>query len=156
MIKGLIYRFYEQRLLREILHGRLPRHLGLIQDGHRRYARAAGLSNVNGYRLGAAKAEEVLTWCAQLAIPMVTLWWLSPENLRREPDDVAAVLEVIEGKLPEWTTQGLTDRLGIRIRAIGKLDLLPRSVQRALQSAEATTGHHDRLLLNVGVGYGGR
>src|SRR5439155_12895926 len=54
----VLYRFYEARLLDDVIRGRLPRHLGLIQDGHRRYAREAGLSNLNGYRLGAAKAES--------------------------------------------------------------------------------------------------
>ena len=156
MLKRLLYQFYERRLLDDVLQGRLPHHLGLIQDGHRRYAREAGLSRLSGYRLGAAKAEEVLTWCGQLAIPMVTLWWLSTENLSRESDDVAAVLDVIEDKLPEWIQRGLTERLGIRIRPIGKLELLPASVQQALQSAESATRHHDRLLLNIGVGYGGR
>ena len=72
MLKRLLHRVYEQRLLREVARGAMPRHLGLIQDGHRRYARDAGLSNLKGYRLGATKAEEVLTWCAQLKIPMVT------------------------------------------------------------------------------------
>jgi short-chain Z-isoprenyl diphosphate synthase len=156
MLRRLLYRFYERGLLDEVLHGLLPRHLGLIQDGHRRYAREAGFSNIKGYRLGAAKAEEVLTWCAELRIPMVTLWWLSTENLSREPADVAAVLEVIEGKLPEWASSGLAHRLGIRIRPIGKLELLPASVRRVLQVAEAATVHYDRLLLNIGVGYSGR
>ena len=134
----------------------MPRHLGLIQDGHRRYAREAGLSNLKGYRLGATKAEEVLTWCGQLKIPMVTLWWLSTENLSREAIDVTAVLDVIEDTIAEWVRGGLTARLGIRIRPIGKLDLLPDSVLQALHLAASTTSHHERLLLNVAVGYGGR
>src|SRR5262249_21420692 len=112
--------------------------------------------NFKGYRLGATKAEEVLTWCAQLRIPMVTLWWLSTENLSREVVDVSAVLEVIEATIPEWVHGGLAARLGMRIRPIGKLDLLPDSVLGALELAAAATDHHDRLLLNVGVGYGGR
>ncbi len=154
MLTGFLYQLYERRLLAEACQGPRPQHLGLIQDGHRRYAREAGLSNLKGYELGAAKAEEVLTWCAELGIPMVTLWWLSTDNLSREPDDVAAVLDVIEGKMPEWIHGGLAERLGIRIRPIGKLELLPTSVLRVLQHAESATQHHDRLLLNVGVGYG--
>jgi len=134
----------------------MPRHLGLIQDGHRRYARHAGLSNLSGYRLGAAKAEEVLAWCVELRIPMVSLWWLSTENLTREPEDVAAVLGVIDEKLTEWIREGLTKRLGIRVRPIGKLELLPASTLEVLQRAEAATREHERMLLNVGVGYGGR
>jgi len=156
MLRRLIYRLYERRLLDEVLRGRIPKHVGLIQDGHRRYAREAGISKRTGYRLGAAKTEEVLTWCSELAIPMVTLWWLSTENLNREAEDVAAVLEAIETRIPEWLEEGLTDRLGMRVRPIGKLDLLPASVRQALQAVESATRHHDRLLLNVGVGYGGR
>jgi len=57
--------------------GLKPRHLGLIQDGHRRYARHAGLSNLEGYQRGATKTEDVLAWCAELKIPTVSLWWLS-------------------------------------------------------------------------------
>jgi short-chain Z-isoprenyl diphosphate synthase len=134
----------------------MPRHLGLIQDGHRRYAREAGLTNSSGYALGAAKAEAVLTWCAELEIPLVTLWWLSTENLDRKPEEVSAVLDVIESKLAEWVAGGVADRLEIRIRPIGKLDLLPAPVLQALRSAETATRHYDRMLLNVGVGYSGR
>ena len=156
MLKPFLYRLYEQHLLAHVLQGSMPRHLGLIQDGHRRYAREAGLSNSSGYALGAAKAEEVLSWCAELKIPMVTLWWLSTENLDRQPEEVRAVLDVIEDKLTEWVAGGLADRLGIRVRPIGKLNLIPASVLQVLQRAEAATRQHDRMLLNVGVGYGGR
>jgi short-chain Z-isoprenyl diphosphate synthase len=130
--------------------------LGLIQDGHRRYARESGLSNPEGYRVGAAKTEAVLAWCANLGIPVVTLWWLSTENFARHPDEVAAVLQVIEGRMAEWITSGLARRLGIRIRAIGKLELLPASTLDALELAASATRHEDRMLLNIGVGYGGR
>ena len=156
MLKHVLYRLYEQRLQKDVARGPIPHHLGLIQDGHRRYAREAGLSNSKGYRLGAIKTEEVLTWCAQLRIPMVTLWWLSTDNLSRDVVDVSAVLDVIEDKIPEWVQGGFTARLGMRIRPIGKLDLLPDSLLRVLQRAASATDHHDRLLVNVGVGYGGR
>ena len=87
---------------------------------------------------------------------MVTLWSLSTENLTRDAVDVAAVLDVIEDTVLEWVQGGLAARLGMRIRPIGKLDLLPDVMLEALQRAESATRHHDRLLLNVGVGYGGR
>src|SRR5262249_44320727 len=106
--------------------------------------------------LGAARTEEVLDWCAELSIPMVTLWWLSTENLAREPAAIAAVLDVIESRMAAWTDDGIAKRLGIRIRPIGKLDLLPASSLAALRRAEEATRDHDRILLNVGVGYGGR
>jgi short-chain Z-isoprenyl diphosphate synthase len=87
---------------------------------------------------------------------MVTLWWLSTENFSRHPTEVGAVLDVIESKMSEWLSGGYAARLGIRVRPIGRLELLPASAVEALRRAEAATRHHDRMLLNVGVGYGGR
>jgi len=157
VLKRLLYRLYERQLLTEILGEPLPRHIGLIQDGHRRYSRDVGLATLaDGYRIGAEKTEEVLMWCAELDIPTVTLWALSTDNLARPAADVADILEVIETKMAEWIQGGLAQRLGMRIRLIGLLELLPPAALEALRTAEVATRHHDRRLLNVAVGYGGR
>ena len=127
MLHRLLYPLYERRLAAEIARGPVPRHLGLIQDGHRRYARQAGLESLSeGYRRGAAATEDVLQWCADLEIRLVTLWWLSTENLRREAGDLQAVIAVIETTMAEWMRQRLPDRLGMRICPIGRArDWLP-------------------------------
>lgn len=157
MLKNLLYRVYERQLLNDVRRRPIPRHVGLIQDGNRRYAREAGLSEPReGYLLASLKTEEVLTWCAGLGIPVVTLWWLSTENLTREPDEVATILQVIEQKMAEWMQGGLVQQLRIRVRPIGKLELLPASTLQILRDIDSTTQHHDRMLVNVGVGYGGR
>ena len=157
MLKNLLYRVYERQLLNDVRRRPIPRHVGLIQDGNRRYAREAGLSEPReGYLLASLKTEEVLTWCAGLGIPVVTLWWLSTENLTREPDEVATILQVIEQKMAEWMQGGLVQQLRIRVRPIGKLELLPASTLQVLRDIDSTTQHHDRMLVNVGVGYGGR
>jgi short-chain Z-isoprenyl diphosphate synthase len=157
VLKNLLYRVYERQLLNDVRRRPIPRHVGLIQDGNRRYAREAGLSEPReGYLLASLKTEEVLTWCAGLGIPVVTLWWLSTENLTREPDEVATILQVIEQKMAEWMQGGLVQQLRIRVRPIGKLELLPTSTLQILRDIDSTTQHHDRMLVNVGVGYGGR
>ena len=157
MLKNLLYRVYERQLLNDVLRQPIPRHVGLIQDGNRRYAREAGLSEPReGYLLASVKTEEVLTWCAALGIPVVTLWWLSTENLTRDPDEVATILRVIEQKMAEWMQGGFVQQLRIRVRPIGKLELLPASTLQILRGIDSTTQHHDRMLVNVGVGYGGR
>jgi short-chain Z-isoprenyl diphosphate synthase len=157
VLKNLLYRVYERQLLNDVRRRPIPRHVGLIQDGNRRYAREAGLSEPSeGYLLASLKTEEVLTWCAALGIPVVTLWWLSTENLTREPDEVATILRVIEKKIAEWMQGGLVQQLRIRVRPIGKLELLPASTLQVLRGIDSTTQHHDRMLVNVGVGYGGR
>ncbi len=157
MLKNLLYRVYERQLLNDVRRRPIPRHVGLIQDGNRRYAREAGLSEpTEGYLLASLKTEEVLAWCAALGIPVVTLWWLSTENLTREPDEVATILRVIEKKMAEWMQGGFVQQLRIRVRPIGKLELLPASTLQVLRGIDSTTQHHDRMLVNVGVGYGGR
>ena len=157
MLKNLLYRVYERQLLNDVRRRPIPRHVGLIQDGNRRYAREAGLSEPSeGYLLASLKTEEVLTWCAALGIPVVTLWWLSTENLTREPDEVATILRVIEKKIAEWMQGGLVQQLRIRVRPIGKLELLPDSTLQVLRDIDSATQHHDQMLVNVGVGYGGR
>ena len=157
MLKNLLYHVYERQLLNDVRRQPIPRHVGLIQDGNRRYAREAGLSEPReGYLLASVKTEEVLTWCAALGIPVVTLWWLSTENLTREPDEVATILQIIEQKMAEWMQGGFVMQLRIRVRPIGKLELLPASTLQILRGIDSATQHHDRMLVNVGVGYGGR
>jgi short-chain Z-isoprenyl diphosphate synthase len=157
VLKNLLYRVYERQLLNDVRRQPIPRHVGLIQDGNRRYAREAGLSEPReGYLLASVKTEEVLTWCAALGIPVVTLWWLSTENLTRDPDEVATILQIIEQKMAEWMQGGLVMQLRIRVRPIGKLELLPASTLQILRGIDSATQHHDRMLVNVGVGYGGR
>jgi undecaprenyl diphosphate synthase len=91
--------------------------------------------------MGAEKTGEVLTWSADLDIPTVTLWPLSTDNLARHVADVADILEVIEAKMAEWIQGGLAQRLGMRIRSLSLLGLLPSSALEALRTAEAATRH---------------
>jgi short-chain Z-isoprenyl diphosphate synthase len=156
-LRRLLYRLYERNLLREVRTGRLPQHVGLILDGNRRFARSVGLPDIlDGHRLGAEKLEEVLTWCDELSIRMVSIWILSTENLQRAPDEVAALLELIERKMRDVTRNPKTHAKRMRIRAIGKLEILPPSVREAIREAEEATREYDRFFLNVAVGYGGR
>lgn len=150
--RALVYRAYERRLERDVRAGELPRHVGLILDGNRRWARAMGYEDTaEGHRRGAEKIDELLAWCIDLDIPVVTLWLLSTENLSRDPQEVGELLHVIEE-----TVGRLARRPPWRIRALGALDLLPDSTRGALESAEERTAGRTGPLLNIAVGYGGR
>jgi short-chain Z-isoprenyl diphosphate synthase len=156
VVRRLVYRLYEWHLTRQIAHQPLPRHIAVILDGHRRFARATGMSVREGYALGAAKTDELLRWCTALDIRAVTLWLLSTENLERDADEVRTILAVIEDRISGWVRNGLASELGMQIRPIGRLDLLPPVALDVLQHAEEATRAHGRLRLNVAVGYGGR
>ena len=152
--RALAYSLYERRLLQSLDRNRLPHHIGIILDGHRRYARESGLASyVDSYRAGMARFDEFLGWSHELGIPVITAWVLSRENLDRPEAELTPYFDVLSeffGRLPE---QAL--RRSQRIRFIGSLDLLPGDLVGAAKSAEAASpdGAH---LLNIAMGYGGR
>ncbi len=153
----MITQAYERNLLAGIRRGRLPQHVGLILDGNRRYAGTAGLADVlDGHCLGANKLDEVLSWCEELDIRMVSIWILSTENLTRQPEELGGLLRLIENKLRDAARDPKVHEKRMRIRVIGKLDLLPSSMRDAIREAEAATRTYDGFFLNVALGYGGR
>jgi len=157
MLSSILYRLYERRLRAELHREPLPRHIGLILDGNRRFARRLGLSNViQGHERGAVKLEEALEWLEDLGIRMVTIWILSTENLTRSPEELQGLLGLIERKMREAAVDPKIHRRQVRIRAIGRLDLLPPSLSDAIRIAEEATANYDTFSLNVAVGYGGR
>jgi short-chain Z-isoprenyl diphosphate synthase len=150
----ILYSLYEGRLLRALDRSRLPHHIGIVLDGHRRYAREEGLpSYADSYRAGMARFEDFLGWTHELGIPVVTGWVLSRENLNRPEDELGPYFEVLIElfhRLP-----ALAARQNLRLRFIGSLDVLPSELVEAAKGAEdacRTGGRH----LNIAMGYGGR
>jgi len=150
-LREVLYGAYERRLAAALPLDRLPRHVGVILDGNRRWARAAGIGLTSGHRRGADKIDEFLGWCAELRIDVVTLWLLSTDNLARPQDELAPLLQIIEGAVSE-----LAASRRWRINPVGALDLLPDATARSLKEAQAATADISGLLVNVAVGYGGR
>lgn len=152
--RDIVYRVYEERVLASLDRARFPRHVGIILDGHRRYARTEGLASyTDSYREGMRRFEEFVSWADQLDIPAVTAWVLSKENLARpagELDPYFDVLVELFGRLPAQCAAG-----GRSLRFIGSLDLLPGRLVRAVKEAEAATPHGPRRLA-IAIGYGGR
>lgn len=150
-------RLRERRLEACVRAGVLPQHIGVIMDGNRRYARRVGLGNTDsGHALGASKLEEVLQWCGQLNIRLLTVWGFSLENFQRSPEEVSELMSLFESRFRDLRTHKELHRRGVRVRAIGRLGTLPLSLQKAIAEAEAATQHYDRYVLSIGVGYSGR
>jgi short-chain Z-isoprenyl diphosphate synthase len=155
--KQLLYRLYERRLLAQIGDGPLPRHIGLILDGNRRYARRRNIADPNAlYALGAGKLDDVLGWCIGLGIPAVTLWVCSTRNLKRSPAEVSGILAAIQDKLTQLARDPLVRRHQVRVRAAGRLDLLPAPTRAAIAAAERATATHRAMVLTIAVAYDGR
>jgi short-chain Z-isoprenyl diphosphate synthase len=155
--RDLIYRAYERRLEAQLGDAPLPRHIGVILDGNRRYARERGMTDLTaGHLAGALKIEEFLDWCWELQVPYVTIWLLSTENLDRRSEEVTALLRIIEETVTRIAHHPTAVERGLRVTTVGALDLLPSDTRRILKEAEEATADHDRFFLQVAVGYGGR
>lgn len=152
-----IYRLYELRLLREVQGASLPRHIGIILDGNRRHGERHQIKDARTiYGLGAAKLDEVLDWCGQLAIPAITLWALSIDNRRRAPREVDGILAAIEAKLRQLAGDARIHGRRVRVRVVGRITELPASVIAAVREAEAATAGFQGTCLTIAVAYGGR
>ena len=150
-VRGLAYRLYEHRVEASLSPQTIPRHVGVMCDGNRRWARSAGLADVSsGHQAGADKIFEVLQWCRQAGVEVVTLWLLSTDNLARPATELEPLLRIIEDTVRELAAQKW------HVNPMGALDLLPADTARVLKDAAEATAGQDGLLVNVAVGYGGR
>jgi short-chain Z-isoprenyl diphosphate synthase len=148
-----IYDVYEWRLNRQLAGAERPRHVGIMLDGNRRWAREAGLADVSeGHRIGASRIADLLTWCREAEVQVVTMWLLSTDNLNRPDSELVPLLEIIGGVVDELAEPANPWRL----RIVGALDVLPSEVASRLASAAARTNGRAGMEVNVAVGYGGR
>lgn len=150
--RGLLYSTYEQQLLSQLEKGKLPRHVAVLADGNRRWARANApdQSLVAGYTEGGRRLDEFCGWCDEVGIRVVTLWVLSTDNLQRSAaTEVRPLLEVIAD---------LVETLAQRwcVQAVGDLSLLPEDIVTRLRAAEAASIGLNAMHVNVAVSYGGR
>ena len=147
-----VYGLYERRLAASLPRQSVPRHVGVILDGNRRWARTMGESAATGHRRGADKIAEVLGWSEDIGVEVVTLWMLSTDNLvSRSAEELGPLLRIIEAAVTDLAATGRW-----RVQAVGALDLLPTSTAEVLEAAEKATTGNAGLHVNVAVGYGGR
>jgi len=150
-LRRLLYPAYEARVVRRLPADRLPKHVGVMLDGNRRWAKTIGQDAEHGHRAGAANISPLLGWCEEIGTEVVTLWLLSTDNLNRPPAEVRQLLLIIEEAVAE-----LAAARRWRLNPVGALDLLPAETARRLKEAADETRDVDGMLVNVAVGYGGR
>jgi short-chain Z-isoprenyl diphosphate synthase len=150
-LRDLVYRLYERRLEASLSPETMPRHVGVMCDGNRRWARSARMTNVSGgYEKGADKIFELVGWCKQAGVEVVTLWLLSTDNLARPAAELDPLLRIIEDTVRELAAQDW------HVNPMGALDLLPAETAQVLKATADATAGNTGLLVNVAVGYGGR
>jgi short-chain Z-isoprenyl diphosphate synthase len=151
-LRGLVYRAYQRHVAAGLTPETTPRHIGVILDGNRRWAKASGATTREGHQAGAAKILEFLGWCDEVGVEMVTLWLLSTDNLvGRPPDELSALFGICEDAVGQIAATGRW-----RVHPVGALDLLPAPTSGYLKEVEDATRDIEGLHVNIAMGYGGR
>jgi short-chain Z-isoprenyl diphosphate synthase len=151
-LRDLVYGLYERRLTTQLQGTPVPRHVGVILDGNRRWARAAGASSREGHQAGADKIVDLLAWCADSGVEVVTLWMLSTDNLARPSGELTALMRIIENVVDDLTAEGRSWHVNV----VGALDLLPAETATHLKEAAERTAGRTGLTVNAAICYGGR
>jgi tritrans,polycis-undecaprenyl-diphosphate synthase [geranylgeranyl-diphosphate specific] len=156
VIANTAYHTYEKKLLKEVLENPVPHHVAIIMDGNRRFAKEVGLATNEGHVKGKEKLEEVMDWCLELNIRVLTVYAFSTENLTRESDEVGYLMQLFEDNFLKLAQDERIHKHKIRLSVIGQIELLPQSVQDAINTALKATEGYDSYFYNIAIAYGSR
>lgn len=151
-VPNFIYTFYERSLLKQLKNAHMPQHIGVILDGNRRWAKKIGSSTSYGHQKGADKIAEFLSWCEETHIPLVTLWLLSTDNLKRSTEELNELADIICN-----LANDLAASKKWKLNIVGALDLLPSTfAQQLCKAAKTTSDIQAAVTVNIAVSYGGQ
>jgi tritrans,polycis-undecaprenyl-diphosphate synthase [geranylgeranyl-diphosphate specific] len=161
MLKKLLsiigaYKLYEKWLWYQVESGAKLEHIAIILDGNRRWASEKELNPWLGHKKGAETVEQLLDWCEKLGVKFVTLYTFSTENFRRSPEEIAEIMRIAEEKFRKLLTDERIHRNKVHVKVIGRVNLLPESLQQLIADVEKATENYDKQFLNFAFAYGGR
>jgi tritrans,polycis-undecaprenyl-diphosphate synthase [geranylgeranyl-diphosphate specific] len=156
ILRNPAYTFYERLLKSRILAGVPVEHVAIIQDGNRRYALQKGLSRFLGHSLGADTSEKVSDWCLEVGVKHLTLYAFSTENFERDELEKRYLFDLIKNKFGELCRSKKIHANRVRVRAIGRVEMLPLDLQEEICRTEEATREYETMYLNVALAYGGQ
>ena len=155
--RNFLGRRYEAKLEREVKQGRIPGHVAVIMDGNRRYAKETMKADVNqGHIKGKEKLEEMMDWCLELGVKVLTVYAFSTENFSRKEDEVSFLMDLLEKTLTTFADDERIHRNRVKLKVIGDIDMIPDEVANAVRYAEERTSGYDNFYLNMAIAYSGR
>jgi len=151
-----VYKIYEKWLHHQIKNQSKPEHIAIILDGNRRWARESGLEPWMGHYFGANKTKDVLKWCLELDVKSITLYAFSTENFQRPRKEVERLMQIFKEKLQEVLESEEIHKYKVKVKVIGRVNLLPPSLQAMIREVEEKTKNYNEHFLNLAIAYGGR
>ncbi|MCH8323876.1 MAG: di-trans,poly-cis-decaprenylcistransferase [Thaumarchaeota archaeon] len=134
----------------------MPNHIAVILDGNRRWAKRNLSFTKTGHFRGADAVENLLDWCEEFDIKIITLYALSAENLNRKDEELEYLFDLIKNRLEKLYNDPRIHRNKMRVKAIGKIELLPDSIKDVLKRLDDVTKNYDEHFLNIALAYGGQ
>ncbi len=152
-----LYSVYEWYITKNLEKDKMPKHVAIIMDGNRRYSKIQGnMSAIEGHKRGVDTLENVLEWCIDLGIDIVTVYAFSTENFKRNENEVKDLMQLFVDSFLSISTNKKIHKNEVRLKAVGRLDLFPEEVRDAIKDAEKSTEKYDKRLINIAMGYDGR
>lgn len=152
-----VYKLYEWYISRNLRPENMPKHVAIIMDGNRRFSKIQGnMDAVDGHKRGINTLESVLDWCVDLGIEIVTAYAFSTENFNRSPNEVKGLMMLFKENFEGIARNKKIHDNEVRVKAVGKLELLPDDVREAIRIAEESTAKYNKRLVNIAIGYDGR
>ncbi|MFH1100921.1 MAG: polyprenyl diphosphate synthase [Methanobacteriota archaeon] len=164
MYRSNIYTFFSKKinefrdynLREEVKKLPIPKHVAIIMDGNRRFAQTFDLAPEIGHYLGRDKIEEVLEWCFDLGIPVLTVYAFSVENFNRRTEEVSTLMDLFRDELRKAKTDSRIHKNQVRIRVLGHLEMLPEDIRLSVDEVMDVTKQYKKYALNIAIAYGGR
>ena len=152
-----LYSLYEWYITRNLEADKMPNHVAIILDGNRRYSKIQGnMDPIEGHKKGVDTLENVIEWCIDLGINIVTVYAFSTENFNRDKKEVEGLMDLFVQSFLNISTNKKIHKNKIRLNAVGKLELFPKKVRDAIDTAEESTKDYNERMINIAMGYDGR
>lgn len=149
--------WFQSLILKVLKTGQIPRHVALIMDGNRRYANKQNLAKGEGHLRGFDQMSKTLNWCMDFGIPEVTVYAFSIENFKRSKEEVDELMDLARQKFKKLLEEReKLMEVGVCIRVIGNLSLLPEDLHKLIAEAMVITKNNNKTFLNLAIPYTSR
>ena len=133
-----------------------PNHIAIIPDGNRRWAQEKGLSKQEGYAIGIRKIGDVLKWCKEFDVQMLTMWGFSTDNFKRDSSEIKGLFELFKENLKKAFESDDKNKKEVSVGFLGRLNLFPKEIQFMFKKIEEQNPKNAKYRLNLLLSYGGR
>ena len=132
----------------------MPKHIAIIMDGNRRWARKRGLDPKLGHKAGAKTLEKIVRYANKIGLDYITVYAFSTENWKRTEDEVGALMLLLQNYLDEYSRRADTEN--IKVKVLGDISALPEGMQKSIKNCMERTKENTGVTFNIALNYGGR